>query len=80
MKCEIKLLDRSVKGFLKDTVTHPKQNVLLWFKASLVASPAVLINELFTPKSDYICIGTLLVCGIVLIMVLHQKCKPVRDV
>ena len=79
MKCEIKLLDRSVKEFLKDTVTHPKQNVLLWFKASLVAVPVVLINELFTPKSGYICIGSLLVCVVVLIIVLHQKCKPVRD-
>lgn len=76
MKCEIKLLDRSVKGFLKDTVTHPKQNVLLWLKAFLVAGPVVLINELITPGSDNICIGALILCVIVLITTLHQKCKP----
>ena len=76
MKCEIKLLDWSVKEFLKDTIVHPKQNALLWFKAFLVAGPMVLINELITPGSDNICIGTLIVCVIVLIITLHQKCKP----
>jgi hypothetical protein len=79
MKCEIKLLDKSVKGLLKDTITHPKQNALLWFKCFLIAGPVVLINEVITPKNDYICIGALIVCGIVLIIALHQKCKPIRD-
>jgi len=78
MKCEIKLLTTSWNEFLKDTITHPKRTAVSWLKSFLIVCPVVLINEVITPKNDYICIGALIVCGIVLIVVLHQKCNPRR--
>ena len=75
MKCEIKLLNKTYREFIKDTITHPKQNAWMWFKCSLIAIPTVLINEVMTPKTDYICIGGLVVCVIGLFVALHYQCK-----
>jgi hypothetical protein len=78
MKCEVKMFTKDFKGFLIDTIIHPKQNALIWIKAACIAVPVLIVNKLFTPESKYIVVGVLLVCVLSIYILCHRDCKNIK--
>ena len=80
MKCEIKMLNRTFDSFINDIKTHPLTILRLSATSFLISLPIVILNEVFTGDSDYICILALVVLVIYVYHLLNLKCRNKKEI
>lgn len=78
MKCEIKMLNRTFDSFINDFKKNKLTMLQLSATSFLISLPIVVLNEVFTGDSDYICILMLVVLVLYVYRLLNHKCKDAK--
>lgn len=76
MKCELKLFRNLFGEYLNDIATQPRKMMKYCIFGLVMSIPIVIINETFTPKTDYINVCVIILAIIYLYFISHTQCKP----